>query len=88
MHHRYPCFPILELQLLLFFTLAICDYLLEPIKSFSKVLNVGDTETFLVDESIGKRIKDMAYLLRDHNSRCGCCDTFVVTEIVVELCRE
>jgi hypothetical protein len=60
MHHRYPCFPILELQLLLFFTLAICDYLLEPIKSFSKVLNVGDTETFLVDESIGKRIKDMA----------------------------
>jgi hypothetical protein len=33
---------------------------LEPIKCLSKILNVKDTETFLVDESIGKRIKDMA----------------------------
>jgi hypothetical protein len=33
---------------------------LEPIKSLSKVLNIKDTDTFLVDESIGKKIKDMA----------------------------
>jgi hypothetical protein len=33
---------------------------LEPIKCLSKILNVKDTDTFLVDESIGKRIKDMA----------------------------
>ncbi|MGB7558614.1 MAG: hypothetical protein WBM37_08875, partial [Nitrososphaeraceae archaeon] len=33
---------------------------LEPIKSLSKILNIKDTDTFLVDESIGKKIKDMA----------------------------
>ena len=33
---------------------------LEPIKCLSKIMNVKETETFLVDESIGKRIKDMA----------------------------
>jgi hypothetical protein len=33
---------------------------LEPIKCFSKILDVKETDTFLVDESIGKRIKDMA----------------------------
>jgi hypothetical protein len=32
----------------------------EPIKCLSKILNVKDTDTFLVDESIWKRIKDMA----------------------------
>ena len=33
---------------------------LEPIKFLSKILNVKDTDTFLVDESIGKKLKDMA----------------------------
>lgn len=33
---------------------------LEPIKCLSKIVNVKETDTFLVDESIGKRIKDMA----------------------------
>jgi hypothetical protein len=32
----------------------------EPIKSLSKILNIKNPDTFLVDESIGKRIKDMA----------------------------
>ena len=32
----------------------------EPIKSLSKILNVKNYSTFLVDESIGKKIKDMA----------------------------
>lgn len=36
------------------------DDKLEPIKCLSKILNVKDTDTFLVDESIVKRIKDMA----------------------------
>ena len=33
---------------------------LEPIKCFSKILDIKETDTFLVDESIGKKIKDMA----------------------------
>jgi hypothetical protein len=33
---------------------------LEPIKTLSKIMNVKETGTFLVDESLGKRIKDMA----------------------------
>jgi|SRR5215217_7196148 hypothetical protein len=33
---------------------------LQPIKCLSKILNVQDTDTFLVDESIGKKIKDLA----------------------------
>jgi hypothetical protein len=33
---------------------------LEPIRTISKIMNVKETETFLVDESIGKRLKDMA----------------------------
>jgi hypothetical protein len=32
----------------------------EPIKILSKILNVKNPDTFLVDESIGMRIKDMA----------------------------
>lgn len=32
---------------------------LEPIKCLSKILNVQDTDTFLIDESIAKKIKDM-----------------------------
>jgi hypothetical protein len=33
---------------------------LEPIKCLSKIVNVKDTDAFLVDESIGKKLKDMA----------------------------
>jgi hypothetical protein len=32
----------------------------EPIKSLSKILNIKNPDTFLVDESIGKKLKDMA----------------------------
>jgi hypothetical protein len=32
----------------------------EPIKSLSKILNAKNSATFLVDESIGKKIRDMA----------------------------
>jgi hypothetical protein len=33
---------------------------LKPIKTLSEIMNIKETETFLVDEPIGKKIKDMA----------------------------